>query len=142
MVTATNLLVIALVTGAVSLIAMAPMAMDWSIYRQVATATLGMFFTQLVLSALGLLCSALFKKYQLGLFAAMGTLLLSYTIAICIEYSGNLDHFNFLSPIRYFNVQSVLRQGINLSYLLINTAIIALFLFFTLGLYRKRDFHT
>lgn len=136
---AVNALVVAVVTGSVSALAMIPINMSSVIYLKVAAATLGMFLTQLVMVALGLLCSALFKKYKFGLLAAIGVLVASYTVAVIIEYAGNINYLNFLSPLCYFNVQYVVNNGISLPYLAIAAAVIVVSLYFTFSIYRKRD---
>lgn len=141
LVAAVNTLVIAVITGTVSALAMLPLGVGTDFYLHVATVTLGMFFTQLVLASLGFACSALFKKPKTGILAAVFVLILSYIFAIFIEYNGRIDFLNFISPIRYFNVKSVMNNGISFPYMLISAVVILTSIYVTIMLYRKRDFH-
>ena len=110
-----------------------------SILGIISITMVGMFLTQLVFLGLGLLCTAFFRKYKTGLNAAMLIVLASFAIAVILEYLGNVDYLNFLSPFRYFTVRAVISEGISLLYILIAAVIMAVSIYLTYGFYNKRD---
>jgi ABC-2 type transport system permease protein len=102
---------------------------------------IGMFVTQLVFVAVGLLCSAIFIKYNVATLSSIAVLIVAYIVSFAIEYIGTADYLSFLSPLRYFEVQRVISNGISPLYLFVSAVIISLSLYFTLALYREKDFH-
>ncbi|KUG04102.1 putative abc transporter, permease protein [hydrocarbon metagenome] len=110
-----------------------------SIFSIVSITMLGMFLTQLVFLGLGLLCTALFRKYKAGVSASLLIVLASFVIAVILEYLGSVDHLNFLSPFRYFTVRAVINEGISQLYVLIAAAITAVSIYLTYGFYSRRD---
>ncbi len=139
MVAAVNAFAAASVTGLLAVAALMLMKVGPEVLLKVAVSILGMFFTQLVLVALGLLCSALSSKYKTSVLSAVAVLIAAYTVAMAIEYAGTVDYLNFLSPIRYFNALSVVEKGLNISYVGVSAGIIAVSLFLTHRFYRKKD---
>ncbi len=134
-----NVFIMTLATWLFNVIALAPLIGGHSLMGVIAITTLGMFLTQLVFLAIGLFCSALFKKHRIALISAILVVLASYFIAVIIEYGGNIDYLNFLSPFRYFHAQAVINDGISLLYLLIAAVIASVSIYFTYTLYNKRD---
>lgn len=134
-----NIAVVAALTGSLSAIAMLPMNVDAAIFTRIAFASLGMFLTQLVLMTLGLLCSALFRTYKQALLAAVCVLMYAYTVDVKIQYNGNIEYLNFMSPLRYFPVASVTAGGISMGYFILAAVVSAVAVWFSVRTYDKRD---
>lgn len=141
MVAGINVLVVAIIIGLVSVISMAALGADLGALESVFVSIIGMFITQLVFVTVGLLCSAVFKKYKIATLSSIAFLIVTYIVMFSIEYIGTADYLSFLSPLRYFDVQRVISSGLSPLYLLISAVVISLSLYFTLTLYRKKDFH-
>ncbi len=141
MVAVVNLVVVAIVVGLISGLSMAAIGVGLDGLERVFISILGMFITQLVFMAIGLLCSALCQKYNLAALSAIGVLIGAYLVAFALQYIGSVDYLSFLSPLRYFEVQTVISTGISPLYLLVSAVVISLSLYFTFTLYRRKDFH-
>ena len=141
MVAVVNALVVAILTGLISVLAMAALAVDVGALKSVFISIIGMFVTQLVFVAVGLLCSAVFIEYKVAALCSIAVLIATYIVSFAIEYIGTADYLSFLSPLRYFDVKSVISDGISPLYLFVSIVVISLSLYFTLTLYRKKDFH-
>ena len=141
MVAVVNILVVAIVVGVISALAMAALGVGLGGLISVFISIIGMFVTQLVFVAVGLLCSAIFIKYNVATLSSIAVLIVAYIVSFAIEYIGTADYLSFLSPLRYFEVQRVISNGISPLYLFVSAVIISLSLYFTLALYREKDFH-
>jgi len=133
-----NILVVGLVTTAISLIAMLPVTSEGVVYVQVFASCIGMLITQSVLMMLGLLCSALFKGYKAGVTSAISVLLLSYCLMFFVQYI-DAPQLSFLSPLTFFSVSVVVKSGLGLLYIVLSAVIIALCIYFTQRLYCKKE---
>ena len=134
--------IMALTTWLINIGLLLPMLDGKSILGLVNITTFGMFVTQLVFFGIGLLCTAVFKRYRLGLTTAMMILLGSFIVAVIIEYLGNVEYLNFLTPFRYFPAMKLAAEGISLIYLLISAAVLGGTIYLTYGLYNKKDLLT
>ncbi len=141
MVAVVNVLVVAIVIGFISELSMVALGVKLGELESVFLSIIGMFVTQLVFVAIGLLCSAVTTKYRIATLSSIIVLIVTYIVGFVLEYIGTVDYLNFLSPIRYFVVQRVVINGISMLYLLVSALIILLSIYFTLFIYRKKDFH-
>lgn len=82
---------------------------------EIATA-FGMFLTQLLFFALGLLFASLFKSYKAAVRVGTVFVLAAYTVAITAEYAGN-RFLDYLTPLRYFDVYEVALHGFHRPYI-------------------------
>lgn len=112
-----------------------------NIIPQIFMTMIGMFFAQLLCLALGLLFSALFKYHRNAMSMAIAFFALSFVLAVIIEFAGNMDFLDFLTPFRYFFAPYVVINGINPVYLLLSLFFAGVFVFLTYKLYEKRDIH-
>lgn len=133
-----NILVVGLVTTAMSLISMLPITSEGAVYGQVFASCAGMLITQGVLMMLGFLCSALFSGYKAGVTSSIGVLLLSYCLMFFVQYI-DAPGLSFLSPLTFFSVYEVVKSGLGLLYVLLSAAIITLCVYFTQRLYAKKE---
>jgi ABC-2 type transport system permease protein len=132
-----NIAVIFVVATAMSLVSMLPITSDISVYVQILSTCVGMFFTQCVLMSLGLALSSLFKTYRLGIWAAIVVLIACYCLMFSVQYL-NMPSLNFLSPLTYFGVADVVANGLSPFYIGLSAVVIALCLFITQRMYRKK----
>lgn len=91
----------------------------------VITTTIGMFLTEVVLFALALLVSSLAGTYKNAV--RLGTVLLLgfYGIYVVAGYL-ELPALNYLTPLRYFDVYAVAREGFSIVFLLLSAVIIVI----------------
>lgn len=87
--------------------------------------TAGLFLTQLMFFAAGLLIASLVKKYKSAVQIGTAFLLASYVVAITARYTG-LPLLDYLSPSRYFDVYEVTLNGIHIPCLITAIVLIAL----------------
>ena len=112
-----------------------------SIIPLILTTMVGMFFAQMLCLALGLLFSSLFNYHRTAMSIAISFFALSFVLATVIEFVGNMEFLNFLTPFRYFFAPYVVTNGISSVYLLLSLFFTGVFVFLTYKLFEKRDIH-
>ncbi len=100
---------------------------------------IGMVLTQVVFLSIGLLLAASLNTHNAALKSGFLFVLVTYVIGIVIEYVGNIDYLNFLSPFRYFIGTEVVNNGINIIYVLIGTLITVTSVYLTYALFNRKD---
>lgn len=133
-----NIASMTLVTWLTTVFVMVPLMGGASIQGEVALTMLGMFFTQMMFLALGLMFSAIFKKGAMAQRVSVLTVVLFYGFSVGIETSG-MTVLTFLSPFWYFNAPALVSSGMNGVYLVLAAAIVAACVWATFAQYRKRD---
>ncbi len=119
--------VLAIITAVGTIIFLVPFLTDGqSLLPHIVTSTIGIFLTQMIFSAVGMLFGSITKHYNKGMFAGFLVLIVTYIISYTIEYAGNLNHLNFLSPVRYFNLADLAVRGLSPIYLALTVALITL----------------
>jgi ABC-2 type transport system permease protein len=91
--------------------------------------------------AIGLFFSSLFNYHRTAMSMAILFFALSFVLAIVIEFVGNIEFLNFLTPFRYFFAPYVVTNGISSVYLLLSLFFTGVFVFLTYKLFEKRDIH-
>lgn len=89
----------------------------------VVTTTIGLFLTEVVLFALALLISSLVKTYKGAVRLGAGLLMGFYGIYIIAEYL-EIPSLYYLTPLKYFDVYAVAKEGINIVFLLLAAIIV------------------
>ena len=84
--------------------------------------TMGMFLTAIVLFALAFLVSSLSKAYKRTALLGAGLLLGCYGVYIAAELL-EFPSLYYFTPLKYFDVYTVAREGISLIFLLLSTII-------------------
>lgn len=100
---------------------------------------IGMILTQLVFFSIGLLFAAVFKTHNSAMKSGFLYILLTYAISVVIEYVGNIEQLNFLTPFRYFTGIEMVNNGINIIYVLIGAVVISISIYLTYAFYNKKD---
>ncbi len=135
-----NIFIINIVSLLSSFLCIMPIKPGFDIVLRIILCSGGMFVTQLLFMAIGLICSAIFSTYKNSVRAAMVFLLFSYSFGFFIEAAGNINFLNFLTPTRYFPIQSGIKNEYNFIYLVIAGLIIFFSVKFTQTKYGNRDF--
>ncbi len=132
-----NICVVGVVALVMSLLALISMPGGASIAGRVLLSGLGMFLTQCVLMAVGLLCSAVSKTYKSCVTLAMGALIAGYCLMFFVQYI-DMPILNFLSPLTYFGVSEVVSTGLSVWYLLLAAVVIFGCITLTVRFYRSK----
>ena len=122
-VSAVNLLVFALFSGVCNYFTIVLPLGGLDQPGAVLSTTMGMFFTQLLCFALGLLFASLFKSYKAAVRAGTVFVLAAYVLAFTAEYTGN-RFLDYLTPLRYYDVYEVALNGVYLSYIVLTVLIV------------------
>lgn len=100
---------------------------------------IGMVLAQTVFFSIGLLLAALFNTHNSALKSGFMFVLTTYVIGVIIEYVGNVNYLNFLTPFRYFIGTEVVNKGISIIYVLIGALVTFISIYLTYVIYNKRD---
>lgn len=132
-----NIFGVGFVTLVMSLLALLPMTSGAYDFILVLLTGVGMFLTQSVLLALGLLCSAIGKTYKSGVVFAMIVLLTSYSLMFFVQYI-DMPWLNFLSPLCYFSASEIVVKGLSVWYILLATIVVIISLAYSKKIYDKK----
>lgn len=102
------------------------------------TTTVGMFLTQTVLFAAGLLIAALLKSYRSAVRLGGLFLVAAYVLSFTAEYTGS-HALDYVTPLRYFDVYEVTLHGFALSYLVVAVVLVAGCVKIALKKWEKRE---
>lgn len=89
----------------------------------IVTTTIGMFLTEVVLFSLAFMVSGFAKTYKKAVRLGAGLLLGFYGIYIVAEYL-ELPALYFLTPLKYFDVYTVAKEGFQSLFLLVSVVIV------------------
>ncbi|MDW7669583.1 MAG: ABC transporter permease [Bacillota bacterium] len=132
--------ILALVTALGSFIFLVPFLPNGNeLSPYIIISTIGMLLTQLIFSAMGMMFGSITNHYKKGMLAGFLVLIISYVISFTIEYAGNLNHLNFMSPVRYFNLSELAERGLNPIHLILTAVLIAIFIGTSIKGLGKRD---
>ena len=87
------------------------------------TTTIGMFLTEVVLFAIGLLISSLVKTFKNAARLGAGMLLGFYGLYVIADYWESPALY-YLPPLKYFDVYAVARDGFSVLFLLISVVFV------------------
>lgn len=136
-----NVVAMALITAVLVLLLLVFQMSGVNLLPEIVLTMFGMFLAQLLCLSLGLFFSAVFQHHKTALSAAIAFIAGSYALAIVIEYVGNLDLLNFLTPFRYVAAPDLIQNGISPLYTLLSLVLMCTFTLVTYKLYEKRDLH-
>ncbi len=102
------------------------------------TTTIGLYLTQLMFFAAGLLISSIVKKYKAAVQVGTFFLLTAYFLAITAQYSG-IRFLDLLSPLRYFDVYEVTLNGIQIFSLILAFFIVCVCLGISARQWKRRE---
>ena len=122
-VSAVNLLVFALFSGVCNYFTIVLPLGGLDQPGAVLSTTMGMFFTQILFFALGLLFASVLLSYRAAVRTGTISMLAAYALAFTAEYTGN-RFFVYLTPLRYYDVYEVALNGVYLSYIVLTVLIV------------------
>ncbi|MDW7661703.1 MAG: ABC transporter permease subunit [Bacillota bacterium] len=132
--------ILALLTAVGTILFLVPFLINGqSLIPHIVTSTIGVLLTQMIFSAIGMLFGSITVHYRRGMLGGFLVLIASYVIAFSIEYVGNLDHLNFLSPVRYFNLEALAEGGLSFPYLALTAVLIGVLIQFSIKCLGNRD---
>ncbi|MDO5410717.1 MAG: ABC transporter permease [Lachnospiraceae bacterium] len=102
------------------------------------TTTIGLFLTQVLFLALGLLFSSLFSSYKTGVRISTAAALAAYAIAFAAEYTG-IHFLDYLTPLRYYDVYEVILHGFSASYVILTLFLAGSCVAITLNRWKWRE---
>jgi ABC-2 type transport system permease protein len=135
----TNLAIFSLTVGVMTFLCIILPLGDMNVVGTHITITFGMFLTQIVLFAIGLLISSAVKNYKTASLFTTLAVMVFYVINFTLDYAGTMNYLNFLTPIRYFEVMSVSANGLNPLYIVLSLAIISVSFFEAGRRYTRKD---
>ena len=137
-VSAVNLLVFALFSGVCNYFTIVLPLGGLDQPGAVLSTTMGMFFTQILFFALGLLFASVLLSYRAAVRTGTISMLAAYALAFTAEYTGN--HFlDFLTPLRYFDVYEVALHGFHLPYIFLTIVVAGICVAAALKQWKRRE---
>jgi len=137
-----NVIVIAFVGWIVTILTFLPQVEEVDLFIEVNLTMLGMLITQIIFLFIGLCISAICKGHKNATKFAAIAVIISYFISVITEMIGDVDFLNILSPIRYFNVASVIAKGLNPLSILISALLILVTGYLSYTFWDKKDLNS
>jgi ABC-2 type transport system permease protein len=102
----------------------------------------GLFFTQMIFLALGILFGAAMKRYRLASSVSVGTLLGAYFLSILTGLNRDLAFLKYLTPFKYFDAAQFIRDArLEVGFVALSLAIVAACLTTAYLVYSRRDLY-
>ncbi len=102
----------------------------------------GIFIIQMIFMSVGMLLSAVVKRYKLSGKYSMILLFGLYAVSILVSLSDKLENFKYITPFKYFEANYILHQGnLEFKYLLLSMVIIVVSIAGTFIVYPRRDLY-
>ena len=137
-----NCVILLLITWGVSIITAQPYQPDAEFYRFMALCILALFILQPVFLSIGVLLGCALKRYKMASSTALFVLLGTYFISVATTLNSNLGFLKVFSPFAYFDPAAMLHDSsINLGFVGLSIAIVAVSLFAARTNYEKRDLY-
>lgn len=137
-----NCLVLLLITWGITLVSAQQYNPDSEFYDFVAIGTLSFLILQMIFLALGVFLGCAMKNHKQSGSVAVWILLGTYFLSILIGLNKDLDSLKYLTPFKYFEPITLLRESsLETTFVLLSLAIIAVFLAGAYATYSKRDLY-
>jgi len=137
-----NCIILLLITWGSTLINAQNYSPDVVFYKFVAISMLAFFLLQMIFLALGIFLGCAMKRHKRAGSVAVSILLTAYFASVISGLSEKLDFLKYVTPFKYFDAAFMLRENrIELVYILLSVAIIALCLVGAYTTYNKRDLY-
>ena len=134
-----NVTILAAVTWLSSKGFMSQYDLDGSFVRFILIGSVNLLVTQFVFLGIGFFVSAVTKTNAKALAISGGITMFAYILYILVGMSEMLEKFIFLTPIRYFDFELVLRGQTQTVYYFVSALIVAVTLVMTYVLYNRRN---
>ena len=98
------------------------------------------FIIQMIFLSIGMLLSAIMKRYRKSGTYATGLLLFLYVVSVFTSLSKDLENLKYLTPFKYFEASYIVRElSYDTVFVLISIGIITASIIGTFLIYPKRD---
>ena len=137
-----NCIGLSLITWGAVLVSASKYEPNAGFFSFVALGMLSLFIMQLIFLAIGILLGCAMKQHKRAGSAAIAVLLGTYFVSIITELYEDLEFLKYFSPFNYFNPSLLLHESrIEIVYLVISAAIIAVSLIGAYFSYARRDLY-
>jgi len=100
-----------LITWGISLVSAAPYQPDAAFHSFLRLCILALFIMQLTFLAIGLLLGCAMKQYRRASSTAVYVLLGTFFLSSIVNINQDLDFLKYLTPFKYFEAGTLLREG-------------------------------
>jgi len=139
---AVNCLVLLLVTWGATVASARSYQPDGVFYRVVAVGILAFFVIQMIFLALGIFLGCALKRHKRASSLAVSVLLAAYLASVLSGLSEKVEFLKYFSPFKYFDSVALLRDNrLEMPYVLLSLAIIAVLLAGAYAAYTRRDLY-
>jgi ABC-2 type transport system permease protein len=137
-----NSFVLLLVTRGITLVSAQNYHPDSEFYDFVSITMLAFFIIQMIFLTIGILLGCAMKKHKRAGSVAISILLGTYFASILAGMSKDLEFLRYISPFKYFDPALMLRESrLEVTFVLLSVAIIAICLVGAYASYAKRDLY-
>jgi len=131
-----------LITWGITLVNASNYQTNSEFYEFVSLSMVTFFVLQMTFLAIGILLGCALKRYKQASSIAVGIILGTFFLSIIIGLNEDLDFLKYISPFKYFNPATILRDAqIDLLFVWISAGIIAISLMGAYLTYRRRDLY-
>lgn len=135
-------LLLLLITWGITLVSAQQYNPDKEFYNFVAIGTLSFLILQMIFLALGVFLGCAMRNHKQSGSVAVWILLGTYFLSILIGLNKDLDSLKYLTPFKYFEPITLLRESsLETTFVLLSMAIIVAFLAGAYATYSKRDLY-
>lgn len=100
----------------------------------------GMWMLQLLFLFLGTSVAASLKNPKLSISVSTGIVLLTFILSVGIDLKNSLNGLKYVTPFKYFEAKNLLSDGrYDLSFVMLASLLMVLFITMTYIFYRRRD---
>lgn len=137
-----NCVALLLIAWGASLLSAQQYQPDDTFYRFLTLSMVALFFMQVVFLAVGVLLGCALKQYKRATGMAVAILLTTYFLSVLSGLSANLSFLKYLSPFKYFDAGTLLRDSrIDPGYLALSLIIVVVCMTGAYIAYQRRDLY-
>jgi ABC-2 type transport system permease protein len=137
-----NCILLLLVTWGVTIVGAQKYNPDSEFAGFVTMTMLSFFLLQMIFMGLGIFLGCALKQHKRAGAIAVSVLLVSYFASIIYGLNNDLKFLKYLSPFEYFKPVKILQESsLEITYVLLSLAIVAVFLVGGYAFYSKRDLY-
>jgi ABC-2 type transport system permease protein len=139
---AVNCIILLLVTWGITLVGAQQFQPDSTFYQYVAISIPAYLLMQLIFLAIGIFLGCAMKQHKRSGSVAISILLGTYFASVMAGLSKNMEFLKYFSPFKFFDPAVMLNESrLEIPFILLSVAIIALCMFGSYQFYAKRDLY-
>jgi ABC-2 type transport system permease protein len=137
-----NCLVLLLVIWGITYVSSQQYAPDSDYYKFMNLSMAAYLLIELIFLALGIFLGCAMKRYKRAGSLAVTIILATYFASVLAGMSKDMEWLKYFSPFKYFDAAQMLRDGsLDVLYVLLSLAIVAVFIAAGYVVYKKRDLY-